>query len=386
MVFEDSLEECILTSEIGECPIQLVQYDSATLHLSAQDISAHRFLKNQKRIYQELKPQKREILQNQTAVLTSEQLVTFDEYEQPIHSFDLLSRNCQVTCYDLVSSYTESSPFKYALIFSKRIRRTLSLKRNSHCSFNNSNTANSHFHQAVKSLPYRVPWMKCPTSSVESVVILFSQKRTRRVWKQCLKKIFDIKVLNLNKAIYSFSVEHHQQYQFADQYELEQEQEQEQQQQHYNYTQEIRPLNIIKNPPPMSPASSTSSSSSYNSDLESPPSLSTSPTSYYSSPPNSPRPFKVSPQFSKFYLENQPKNLRPRLSFDDNLIEKDMFNQELFQLTTKFNSQHNIIDDFNDLFAASSADYNPTPAINYNDFIPPPHNNPPKFKLPKIPE
>ena len=36
MTFLEALDKSILTNEIGICPIQIVQYDSATLHLSAQ--------------------------------------------------------------------------------------------------------------------------------------------------------------------------------------------------------------------------------------------------------------------------------------------------------------------------------------------------------------
>lgn len=373
MTFLEALDKSILTNEIGICPIQLVQYDSATLHLSAQDISAHRFLKNQKRIYQELKPQKREILQSQQAVLTPTQLLTFDAFQQQTSSFNILSKSCQVTCYDLVSSYTESSPFKYALVFSKRIKRTTSLKRNSN---SHLSPPTGYFHHTVKSLPYRIPWLKYPVSNVESVVILFNQKRKRKIWRQCLKKCFGIKVLNLNKAIYRNSVEQHYQQSSQSDQGLDDDLDPE-----YHYTHQVQPLNIIKTQP-----CSISPSSSYNSSLTTPPSLSTSPTSYYSSPPTSPKPsFKLSPKFSKFSLKHPPNTIKPCLKFDDSLIENDLFNQELFQLTTKFNKHNNIIDDFNDLLMTSPTEGSPTLTINYNHFIPPPHS-PPKFKLPKIPE
>lgn len=383
MTFEETLRQSLLINQVGVCPIQLVQYDSATLHLSAQDFSARRFLKNQKRIYQELKPQKREILQDQHAVLTSSKLITFDRHRRQTNSIDLLSKNCQVTCYDLVSSYTEPSFFKYALVFSKRIKMTMSSKRSSNSHIASSHLTTSHFHQAVKSLPHRVPWLKHPASNIESIVILFNQKRQRKVWKQYTKKLFGLKVLNLNKAIYKNSVEkHYQESPCQDQY------EQKKQKHDQSYEHDAKLLGIAHTPTTISP------SMSYSSSLRYPPSLSASPTSYNSSPIHSPKAaLSLSPRsslkHSKLKFKQPPKPLsssKPSLKFaNDDMVENDPFNQELFQLTTKFNSQNNIIDDFNDLLMTCPVDYSKTFNLNYNNFIPPP-NNPPKFKLPKSPE
>lgn len=276
LAFINAFNESILDNEVGACPIQLLQYDAATLHLSAQNISAYSFLKNQKRLYRELKPQTREIYQ-QHVVLTPENVLTYaitpndksviTNAMDPSSIFGLLSHSSSsrtgpitsssihITSYDLVSSYTESSPFQYALVFSKKLpsrKRSPSLrnshvrssssgdetaihstfnvqrKRFSQVSFNNQqpgnrssvisttssiNSISSHssptprLDSVIKTLPHRIPWLKHHPSEVQSIVVLFNNKKKRKVWKQCLKEVFGIRVLNLNRAIYKNATE-----------------------------------------------------------------------------------------------------------------------------------------------------------------------------------
>lgn len=321
LTFLTAFNNSILDNVVGSCPIQLLQYDAATLHLSTKDISSHSFLKNQKRLYRELKPQRRQI-NHQHAILTesravlaytisstpTQQSVTngslepstiFQLQQEPLSSHRKLSA-VHVTSYDLVSSYTEASPYKYALIFSRKIHRkkrsgsnrnsvvrmsklhkdyhslspssssrsstisqsdeTSSInssssgnqhgtrqptsgtngysfvhkKRHSQVNFSKSdsekhkkysNRSSVHSSQTlessssstspstptldtvISSLPHRIPWLNYSPQRVETVVILFNQKRKRKVWKQCLRDVMGIRVLNLNKAIYKTSTE-----------------------------------------------------------------------------------------------------------------------------------------------------------------------------------
>lgn len=128
--FLDAYNESILDNVVGSCPVQLLQYDAATLHLSTQDMSSHSFLKNQKRLYRELMPQRRAIVQHH-AVLTAKALLAYatsppdhdDDDDTPVDPglvFDMRDSRgpVHVTSYDLASSFTESSPYRYALVFS----------------------------------------------------------------------------------------------------------------------------------------------------------------------------------------------------------------------------------------------------------------------------
>lgn len=309
--FNDSL----LDNVVGSCPIQLLQYDAATLLLSTKDISTHSFLKNQKRLYKELQPQT-SVIEQQHALLTSRHVLSYSianpdttdsilsmpTLPKTIFDLDTLNKrnstmsssssrshhhhSVQVTSYDLASSYIESSPYKYALIFSRKISRlsrppsfiSNDAKKRSSSSIQNSPASiqvedSSHYsspqidpsfspsnsnrryrpkqyrhHQRrslygsnkrssysslhfkkyeqgvspslstspttyqqtqpstldaiISTLPHRIPWLKYHPSRVETVVILFNQKRKRKVWKRCLAESFDLRVLNLNKVIY----------------------------------------------------------------------------------------------------------------------------------------------------------------------------------------
>ncbi|VVT50434.1 uncharacterized protein SAPINGB_P002761 [Magnusiomyces paraingens] len=290
----NALNNSVLDSIVGTCAIQLLQYDAATLHLSTQDISSHSFLKSQKRLYRELKPQRCPI-EPQHAVFTPQKILSFDvpqkenieTFIQANHIFELSDcknnrssnlghhrsyrNNVHVTSYDLASSFTESSPFKYALVFCKSLepRKKISSNRNSIVRVsknlknyespikNDEQSRSSHFvlkkrHTQVNfqssptvqdysfktptrysrqntdkqpstenrssylqpqleistldtvtsTLPFNIRWLKSSQSNVETFVILFSQKRKRKIWKRLLLESFGIKVLNLNRTIY----------------------------------------------------------------------------------------------------------------------------------------------------------------------------------------
>lgn len=189
--FLSAFSDCILDNVVGYCDIGLVQYDAATFKLRAQKTHlSHSTLSTQKKLYQQLQPQKCPIVQCH-ALLTGKQVLAYPLHDTttatgPSGMFDLRqdsTSQVRMASYDLSCSFASSSPYRYALIFSRRL-----------------NLQPDSFLESVLGHQPSLQWLTTSDSS-ETLVILFNQKSKRKLWKRCLKDIFGYSAVPTHKFL-----------------------------------------------------------------------------------------------------------------------------------------------------------------------------------------
>lgn len=196
LAFLSAYNDRILDNIVGTCSIDLLQYDAATAFLRSLDnrTSSHNLLHSQKQLYKQFQPQ-RHALSQRHALLTGRYVLS---YEAPSSSTQVLDNlfdlaplgstgaGITITSYDLSSSYTLSSEYKYALVFT-------------------SGPAQNAYPDPILTssvnLKTNLPWLEYNAASFDSLVLLFNRKRKRKLWKRCLKDIFGYTTINGPRAL-----------------------------------------------------------------------------------------------------------------------------------------------------------------------------------------
>lgn len=196
--FLSAFSDCILDNVVGVCNVALLQYDAATLTLRSQQtcsrasISSHNMLSTQKKLYHQLQPQNCPITPSH-ALLTGRYALAYPMTQsatsvQPIGVFDLAQGSgseVRMASYDLTCSYANSSPYRYALVFSRGT-----------CRKPNPLLESVLDRQSV------LPWLtQSGLGETQSLVILFNQKRKRKLWKRCLRDIFGYSAVSAGKLL-----------------------------------------------------------------------------------------------------------------------------------------------------------------------------------------
>lgn len=211
--FTTAFDDRIINNIVGTCSIELVQYDAAlqSLRRMPPSHSAYQLLNTQKQLYNQFQPQTQTISQRH-ALLTGRYVLSYslsvsDQQQEapknvttPTTSsspeileelFDLAqsSSEINIASYDLTSSYTMASPFKFALVFS---RSTNSGK----------NTWSSKLLlSSITDVKPTLPWLSQYKEEFDSFVLLFDRKRKRKLWKRCLMDIFGYPTSNVPKML-----------------------------------------------------------------------------------------------------------------------------------------------------------------------------------------
>lgn len=188
--FATAVSDCILDNTVGVCDIKLIQYDAATLALKAQEpkISSHNRLTTQKKLYNLLQPQKCPIEECHGVLTGSCALVYPNNSTIPGDWFDLNAEpicSVRVAMYDLSCSFAISSAYKYALVLSR-----------------GSGFARNPLLESVLGPTTSLPWLLCvDDNNTEALVLVFNQKRQRKLWRHCLKDIFGYSTVNVHTML-----------------------------------------------------------------------------------------------------------------------------------------------------------------------------------------
>lgn len=195
MSFLAAFNDRILDNVVGTCPMGLLQYDVTSSFLrSTTKTLSHSVLRTQKHLYKHFQPQQQDITQHQV-LLTGRYVLKYtttdlDSLNPPTlqQFFDLAPSTGDITVasYDLSSSFTVHSEYKYALVL--------------------SNTPSRHAlpDPALTSsidVKTELPWLNYDASSFDSVVLLFNRKKKRKLWKRCLKNIFGYSIISVERTL-----------------------------------------------------------------------------------------------------------------------------------------------------------------------------------------
>lgn len=191
--------DCLAEDMVGVCDVQLIQYDAATLALRnllqhQKRISSHDILKTQKQLYTQLQPQQSNITEMK-GLLSPQCALTYRNTSiDSIFDFSGFQKSkIQVWSYDLSCSFAINWPYRYALIFSNSAKQ---LQQDSYL--------NSIFKIHQKNNVKTPSWLSASDTSrlEESIfIVLFSQKRKRKLWKQALKDTFGCTAMNLQRSM-----------------------------------------------------------------------------------------------------------------------------------------------------------------------------------------
>lgn len=189
--FATAISDCILDNAVGVCDIKLIQYDAATLALKAQEpkISSHNRLTTQKKLYNLLQPQKYPI-EECHGVLTGNCALAYTS-NSTIPDGGWFDLNAEPTCsvrvamYDLTCSFAVSSAYRYALVLSRGTGL-------------NCNPLLESVLGPTTSLPWLV---RVDRDETEALVLVFNQKRQRKLWRHCLKDIFGYSTVNVHTVL-----------------------------------------------------------------------------------------------------------------------------------------------------------------------------------------